>query len=553
LEEEPGVTLLDVVRVMWWDGTQLLPIPTLKWWTSATTADTVVRSQWYIDDTPKPQLQATLVGVPTNPVIDGTVVTLTAGAVGGVAPYAYTITASAGAPTPVLIGVGRWTITVPSTAAAGDTYGYSVTATDSSTPKLSAAASYTVGVGVTPPPSPTLTTALQQKPGNPVARGTVVTLTAQPAGGVPPYTYVFPAPAGAPPLSGTGATRTLTVPSTALDGTSWPYSVTVSDSSNPPQSASAPHSVKVSAPVVIRQFVGKKSQVRMGMRSSVGTWDARWADVQGAVTVGGVSKNRVTGKRVYAFTDNTTSYGVQSADKTEIENAIAQGLMPVISVKDQSVANAATSAELSAMTKFGNYLRGLGVDIGVSYWHEPHNNFTGTAGSAMYVQKQKQYMPLLQGSNVSRGPILDGWLLQGQQARFQQFCPDELFDPAYWEWFGWDCYGSGSTLGDDSRPWASDHVVQARDYLKTRGFGDWNGFIGEWNGWTGAQINEFCETVLSLTNSNNEPFMWMACLWDQDGGKGAVLETSTTYGTRLQDYKAYLDDPRVWSPAQGDS
>lgn len=553
MEEESFVTLYDVTRITWWDGTNELPA-TLQGTVSATQLVNYVSAQWFDDDTPRPVMTATLTATPTNPVLAGAVVTLTSGPVGGNAPYGFTLTAAAGAPAPVNIGTGRWTVSIPANTPSGTDFGYSVSVVDSSRPQLSASAAYSIGVGITPPKPPPLTTVLAQKPPNPVARGTVVTLTATPTGGTPPYTYFFPAPPGAPVMTGTGNVRTLTIPATALDGTSYPYTVTVTDQSNPVQTASAPHAVRVSAPVVVRHFPGKETQVRMGMRSSIATWDARFAEVQGRVTVGGVLKNRVTAKRVYAFTDNTRTEGIQAADVQQIESALTDGCMPSVSLKDQSAGGGApTSAELSAVAKLGDYLRGLGVDVAASFWHEPHNNFSGDAGAALFVAKQKAYMPLLKGDNISRGPILDGWLLQNQQARFGQFCPDELFDAAYWEWFGWDCYGSAAVLGDDSRPWASDHLTQARDYLLKRGYGDWNGFVGEWNGWTAAQIDEFCEVALTLQNSNSENFMWCVCLWNQTGGKGAVLADNPTYGPRLTDYKNYLNDPRVWSPAQGDA
>jgi hypothetical protein len=214
-----------------------------------------------------------------------------------------------------------------------------------------------------------------------------------------------------------------------------------------------------------------------------------------------------------------------------VEQALAAGMLPVISYKVGGDAAGAAAGRFNAVaeqaaTKLASYDR----PIAVSFWHEPHGDLT----PAQYVAASKQILPAFKRGKLRVGPILNGWLLDRQQATFGSYAPDEMF--GIWDWFGIDTYESGTRAAPGPRK-PADRIHALSKYLKRRGFDIAMG-VGEYNGYSAKTIAAAGEALLSTPN------VWFGCMWNADGDKGWELT-----GRRLAAFRDTLADPRSQNPA----
>ena len=214
-----------------------------------------------------------------------------------------------------------------------------------------------------------------------------------------------------------------------------------------------------------------------------------------------------------------------------VEQALAAGMLPVISYKVGGDATGAASGRFNAVAaqaaaKLASYDR----PIAVTFWHEPHGDMT----PATYVAASKQLLPVFKRGKLKVGPILNGWLLDNKQSTFGSYCPDELF--GIWDWFGIDTYESGSMESPGSRK-PADRIRALPKYLAGRGQSLPMG-VGEYNGYSAASIADAGEALLSTPN------VWFGCMWNSTGGKGWELT-----GDRLAAFRDTLADPRSQDPS----
>ena len=254
----------------------------------------------------------------------------------------------------------------------------------------------------------------------------------------------------------------------------------------------------------------------IGMSSPAGVWDARVEAVGPGLTA----------RRIFA----DLASGPSSQIKL-VEQAHAAGMLPVISYKVGGDVAGAVSGKYDAVAEqAAATLASYRLPTAVSFWHEPH----GDMSPAEYVAATKQLLPIFRRGRVRVGPILNGWLLDNQEATFGSYCPDDLF--AIWDWVGIDTYESGTMAVPGTRK-PAERIAALSTYLKARGFDHPIG-VGEYNGYSAESIADAGEALLSTPN------VWFGCLWNSTGGKGWELT-----GDRLDAFKKTLADPRSAQPA----
>jgi hypothetical protein len=214
-----------------------------------------------------------------------------------------------------------------------------------------------------------------------------------------------------------------------------------------------------------------------------------------------------------------------------VEQALAAGMLPVISYKVGGDAAGAASGKFNAVAaQAAAKLAAYDRNIAVTFWHEPHGDMT----PAQYVAASKQILPAFKRGKLRVGPILNGWLLDNQQATFGSYSPDGLFD--LWDWFGIDTYESGTMQSPGSRK-PADRIPALKKYLSGRGF-DLPLGVGEYNGYSAKSIADVGEALMSTPN------VWFGCVWNSTGGKGWELT-----GDRLAAFKGTLADSRSIGPS----
>lgn len=266
-------------------------------------------------------------------------------------------------------------------------------------------------------------------------------------------------------------------------------------------------------------FAGRKAQTRAGM--SAQDWATRWNEVDGA--------GRVTLRRIYA------DLGAGANDnRTLIEATIADGLTPLISYKGLPTATNEARAQTTAAT-----LQSYGVPVAVTWFHEPTDNLT----AAVWQQGNNLFGPIFAAkSNISFGPIFNGFHLDRAVSVFDEYNTDELFDAGYWDWFGIDTYQAGTnTAPQPTGP--AERVTLLKAWLQSRGYGHWQALVGEYNTWTATELRQFHDAVFATTNDLGDPFFWAVTMWNTTTGKGLVLS-----GDRLTEYRRFLSDNRLWKP-----
>ncbi|HRI95996.1 MAG TPA: hypothetical protein PLZ93_10305, partial [Nocardioides sp.] len=214
-----------------------------------------------------------------------------------------------------------------------------------------------------------------------------------------------------------------------------------------------------------------------------------------------------------------------------VEQAHADGMLPVISYKTAGDAAGAASGRFNAVAEqAAARLASYNLPTAVTFWHEPYGDMDG----ARYAAASKQLVPIFKRGQLKVGPLLNGWLLDNKLSTFASFAPDELL--GLWDWFGIDTYESG-TMSAPGKNKPADRVPKMAAFLKSRGAGHLPLGVGEYNGYSGTTIAAAGEALMATPN------VWFGCMWNSTGGKGNVLT-----GERLTAFQRTLADPRSAAP-----
>jgi hypothetical protein len=210
-----------------------------------------------------------------------------------------------------------------------------------------------------------------------------------------------------------------------------------------------------------------------------------------------------------------------------VEQSHAAGLLPVISYKvGGDVAGAVGGRYNAVAAQAAARLAAFDKPTAVSFWHEPY----GDLSAAQYVAASRQLLPAFRRGKLKVGPILNGWLLDNQQATFASYCPDELFN--LWDWFGIDTYEAGTMAAPGARK-PAERIPALVRFLQSRGRAGLPIGVGEYNGYSASSIAAAGEALLATPN------VWFGCVWNATGGKGVELT-----GDRLTAFRKALSDPR---------
>lgn len=250
----------------------------------------------------------------------------------------------------------------------------------------------------------------------------------------------------------------------------------------------------------------------IGMSAPADQWTQRLSEV-GAC---GVESRRI-------FAQLTSNGQNQSA---LIQQAVSQGMMPVISYKVPNPTTMASGGYDTWVTAARNYLAGLGVQVTATYWHEPHGDMT----PAQFTAGSQRFFDRMQAPNIAVGPILNGWLLDRRVSDFASYTTPALLNE--WDFLGLDTYQEGTAADPGPNPGRA--VPLAETWLDSQGHPDLLIGVGEYNGYTADAIEYAGETLLST------PEVWFGSVWNQAGAEFTPLT-----GTRLAAYKATKADARA--------
>ena len=210
-----------------------------------------------------------------------------------------------------------------------------------------------------------------------------------------------------------------------------------------------------------------------------------------------------------------------------VEEAHAAGMLPVISYKVSGDVAGAIGGRFNATAEqAATQLASFGLPTAVTIWHEPYGDMTGADFAAMH----QRLMPIFQRGELKVGPILNGFLLDGQVSAFESFCPDPLFD--LWDYVAIDTYEGGSlSAPGDRKP--APRIPALSAYLRSRGCELPIG-VGEYNGFSAETIAAVGEALFTTPN------VWFGCMWNADGETAVTLN-----GERLDAFRATVADPRA--------
>lgn len=249
----------------------------------------------------------------------------------------------------------------------------------------------------------------------------------------------------------------------------------------------------------------------VGMNST-DAWDTRLAEVGPA---------GITARRWYATST--------SNKRTSIQQTVADGMIPVVSYK----LGVLTASHTSYIQAEANFLAGLGVPVYAAINHEPYNDMTG----AQFLASQRALAPIFAAKpNVKVGPILHGWLMDSTANRtvnFADWIAQDLLDNGTYDFMGIDSYQTGS----DASPGTvdpGDRIGTLKPILAAKGYPNLPILVGEYNAW---RVGSLQSTQVFL----DDPQVFMACLWNNTGGVGKILD-----GDRLTWFRdTFKADPRV--------
>jgi hypothetical protein len=235
-----------------------------------------------------------------------------------------------------------------------------------------------------------------------------------------------------------------------------------------------------------------------------------------------VGANGVKARRIFA---DLSSSG--SNQLSLIKQAIADGMMPVISYKVPDPATLANGGYDAWLTTLRSQLTSLDAPVTATFWHEPR----GDMDPAVFRAASLRFFNLVDAPDIAVGPILNGFLLDRQVAEFASYTDATLLNK--WEFVAVDSYQSGSVdAPGDSLP--ARAVPLLASWMDSVGHPDTPLGLGEYNGFTAQAIAEAGESILST------PELWFGLAWNSQGGSYAPLA-----GDRITAYQKTKADARA--------
>lgn len=258
---------------------------------------------------------------------------------------------------------------------------------------------------------------------------------------------------------------------------------------------------------------GTSATKRIGMSAPAYLWEQR---------IDEVGATGVTARRIFA---DLTPTGTDQLRL--IREAVADGLLPVISYKVPDPAVLASGGYDAWLANLRTELTGLGTDVTATFWHEPY----GDMDPATFRAASLRFLEGVDAPSIAVGPILNGWLLDRKVSTFASFTDAELL--RRWEFVAVDSYQSGT-------PSAPGPAMPARaiplleQWMDSVGHPDKPLGLGEYNGFSAEAVAGAGETILST------PEVWFACIWNSTAGNHIPLE-----GDRITAFKRTKADPRA--------
>ncbi|HCB07179.1 MAG TPA: hypothetical protein PLZ93_20280 [Nocardioides sp.] len=292
--------------------------------------------------------------------------------------------------------------------------------------------------------------------------------------------------------------------------------VTAILTANPAVSAPRPTHPPTVPPAATGDPVGvPASQKIVGMSAPARLWSER---------INEVGSCGVEARRVFA-----TLQSNGKAQSSIIEQAVANGMMPVISYKVPSIDTMLSGGYDSWLKATRSYLDRLGVPVTATFWHEPY----GDVDPADFRGASQLFLDAMKSSNIKVGPILNGWLLDNKVADFASFTNKSLL--TQWDFVAVDSYQSGTADKPGNRLPARAIPLLAT-WLDNQGFPDKKIGIGEYNGFSGAAIKAAGEAILST------PEVWFGLAWNSAAGDSKYAPLT---GDRLTEYQNTKADTRA--------
>lgn len=210
-----------------------------------------------------------------------------------------------------------------------------------------------------------------------------------------------------------------------------------------------------------------------------------------------------------------------------IEDAIADGMMPVVSYKvGGNVTGAGQGAFDTVANQAAAFLDGYNVPMAVTIWHEPNGDMTGP----QYVAMTERLLPFFKRGQLKVGPIYNGFLVDTANGTntLRTFTSPTLWN--LWDYFGYDTYD-----GPNRNP--ADRIDPMLAFVAANGKPNIPQLIGEYNGIDAAAITELGNEVLET------PTFWAALLWNTDAD--ASIGATHLSGDRLAAFQATKRDSRA--------
>jgi hypothetical protein len=251
----------------------------------------------------------------------------------------------------------------------------------------------------------------------------------------------------------------------------------------------------------------------IGMSAPAKLWDQRIQEV---------GANGVKARRIFATLSSSGSSSLPL-----IKEAIADGMMPVISYKVPSVTTMINGGYDAWLAKLRTQLVGLGTDVTATFWHEPHGDMT----PAQFRAASLRFFDAVDAPSIAVGPILNGWLLDRRVADFASYTDATLLKK--WEFVAVDSYQSGTETSPGSSmparaiPLLAKWMDSVNHPIKPLG-------VGEYNGFSAKAIADAGEVLL------NTPEVWFGLAWNSQGGSYAPLT-----GDRITAFQQTKADPRA--------
>jgi hypothetical protein len=251
----------------------------------------------------------------------------------------------------------------------------------------------------------------------------------------------------------------------------------------------------------------------IGMSAPANLWNQRLSEV---------GANGVKARRIFATLSSSGSSSLPL-----IKEAIADGMMPVISYKVPSAATMASGGYDAWLTKLRTQLVGLNANVTATFWHEPH----GDMDPAAFRAASLRFFNLVDAPSIAVGPILNGWLLDRRVADFASYTDATLLNK--WEFVAVDSYQSGTQDKPGTSLPARAIPLLAR-WMDSVGHPNTPLGLGEYNGFSAKAIADAGETILST------PEVWFGLAWNSQGGSYAPLT-----GDRITAFKNTKSDARA--------